>query len=252
MLTTGLVSVTFRKLSPQRVIELVKSTHLTSIEWGGDIHVPHGDLKQAEQVAQHTRDSGLSVSAYGSYYRLAEAESPEIEAVLDTAKALGTSQVRVWAGRRGSANADDTYRQAVIEDARRIVDLAEKQNLTISLEYHQNTLTDTLASAVNLLNAVNHPNFKMFWQPPHTPDMALKLSGLETLLSSITSVHVFHWHPETRDRYPLAQGETDWKQYIDMLRTSPNDHVLSLEFVADEDEDNFLRDAQTLQSWLRQ
>ena len=250
MLSTGLVSITFRKLSVERIVELVVSANLNSIEWGGDVHVPHGDISQAKKVAKLTTDAGLSVSAYGSYYRLADPDSPDIEAVLDTAEALGTENVRVWAGRRASIDADDAYRQIVYDDAKRITELADKRNLTVSLEYHNNTLTDTLASAQALLNTVNHPRLKTFWQPPHTYNMDLKLTGLKTLLPQITNVHVFHWKPEDHARYPLADGTADWKQYIDILRTSPNNHVLLLEFVVNDDEDQFLTDAKTLQSWL--
>ena len=47
---TGLVSVTFRKLTPEKIIELVSEAGLNAIEWGGDVHVPHGDLKRAAEV----------------------------------------------------------------------------------------------------------------------------------------------------------------------------------------------------------
>jgi 3-dehydroshikimate dehydratase len=52
MLIPGLVSVTFRKLSPQEIIALTAEAQLQVIEWGGDIHVPHGDIQQAENVAR--------------------------------------------------------------------------------------------------------------------------------------------------------------------------------------------------------
>ena len=49
MVATGLTSVTFRKLDPLQVIQLTKSAGLQSIEWGGDIHVPAGDLDNAKK-----------------------------------------------------------------------------------------------------------------------------------------------------------------------------------------------------------
>src|SRR5687768_14765950 len=61
----GLVSVTFRKLSPAEVVRVAVDAGLTSIEWGGDIHVPHGDLARAKEVAAMTTEAGLSASAYG-------------------------------------------------------------------------------------------------------------------------------------------------------------------------------------------
>ena len=49
MIHTGLVSVTFRKLEPAEIVDLVKQAGLQGIEWGGDIHVPHGDIQRAKR-----------------------------------------------------------------------------------------------------------------------------------------------------------------------------------------------------------
>ena len=68
----GLVSITFRQLSAEKIVGLVSAAGLQGIEWGGDIHVPHGDVKRAEEVKRMTLDSGLEVSAYGSYYKFQE------------------------------------------------------------------------------------------------------------------------------------------------------------------------------------
>ncbi len=250
MLKTGLLSVTFRQRTPQDIVSLCAAAGLQNIEWGGDIHVPPGDLQTARKVAALTRDNGLRCSAYGSYYRLGQAEAANIAAVLDTAAALETSMVRVWAGDRGSQAADAAYRQAVIEDARHVVEQAAQRSITISLEYHSHTLTDTLASTLDLLQTVDSPLFRTFWQPPHTPDLNAKVRDLEKLLPWLTNVHVFHWHPQTRERFTLAQGATDWRTYIDIIATSERDHTLSLEFVRDDAPENFLEDARTLNSWL--
>ena len=101
----GLVSITFRQLSAEKIISLVSEADLDGIEWGGDVHVPHGDVKRADQVKRMTLDSGLNISAFGSYYKFQEhnpdsaAKGPRMEAVLDTAEALGTPSIRIW-GRR--------------------------------------------------------------------------------------------------------------------------------------------------------
>ncbi|MET0262082.1 MAG: sugar phosphate isomerase/epimerase, partial [Rariglobus sp.] len=75
MIYPGLVSVTFRKLSPNEVAGLVKKAGLKGIEWGGDIHVPHGDLARAREVRELTLEHGLKTAAYGSYYRAGQSES---------------------------------------------------------------------------------------------------------------------------------------------------------------------------------
>ena len=43
---TGLVSVTFRDKTPAEIVSEVKKAGLDAIEWGGDVHVPHGDVKR--------------------------------------------------------------------------------------------------------------------------------------------------------------------------------------------------------------
>ena len=47
---TGLVSVTFRELASREIVALVANAGLDGIEWGGDVHVPHGELSTARQV----------------------------------------------------------------------------------------------------------------------------------------------------------------------------------------------------------
>ncbi len=250
MIETGLLSVTFRQLSPQKVVELCVSAELQSIEWGGDIHVPHGDLKIAKEVSEMTRHSGLLSSAYGSYYRLGKSESPFFEAVLDTAEVLEAPIVRVWAGDCGSSEADATYRKAILDDAFRIVEQASQRSIIISLEYHANTLTDSLDSTLDLLKTIDSPYFQTFWQPPHTADLNTKIHGLEMLLPWLTNVHVFHWHPQTGERFKLIEGKLDWQNYIDILSNSERNHTVSLEFVKHDAPEIFLDDAQTLKSLL--
>ncbi|MCA9914973.1 MAG: sugar phosphate isomerase/epimerase, partial [Anaerolineae bacterium] len=172
------------------------------------------------------------------------------DAVLDTAEALETSIVRVWAGERASAEADQKYRHAVLQDAFRVVEQAAKRSITISLEFHAGTLTDNLDSTLSLLNTVNSSYFQSFWQPPHTPDLDAKIQGLQVLLPWLTNVHVFHWHPQTLERFRLAEGESDWHNYMPIITNSERKHTLSLEFVRGDDPDIFMEDAHILRSWV--
>jgi len=78
MIHPGLVSVTFRHLSAKNVVDLAVQAGLTGIEWGGDKHVPHGDLKIAKQVREYSIKAGLEVTAYGSYYRVGSSEKKNL------------------------------------------------------------------------------------------------------------------------------------------------------------------------------
>jgi len=249
--STGLVSITFRPLAPQEIVDLVVQAGQEGIEWGGDVHVPHGDLARAQAVGKLTRDAGLEVAAYGSYYRLGEpAKNPEPCALLDTAVALGAPTVRVWAGARGSADADDAYRRNVEDDARRLGAMARERGLRIALEFHGNTLTDTAASASALLDALPPDTLDTLWQPPNGMDADDCLRDLDQVLPRVSNAHVFHWGSGWADRFPLAKGWDRWQRYLQRLGENAVPRWLLLEFVKGDDPAQYLRDASTLRDWL--
>ena len=252
MIRPGLVSITFRQLPPAEIIALVQTAGLTGIEWGGDIHVPHGDLACAREVRQRTLDAGLAVAAYGSYYRIngSEAEGLRFETVLETAVALGAPTIRVWVGPRGSAETSAAERAASVAEARRIAGLAQAAGIAVASEYHGGTLTDTNVSTQMLLREIDHPNFFTLWQPVAGLPVAENVAGLRGVLSRVTNLHCFYWWPTGAERQPLAAGADSWRQYLGLLPASGRDHFVLLEFVVGDAPENFRRDAATLRQWL--
>lgn len=250
----GLVSITFRQLTPQQIVALCVPNRLQVIEWGGDVHVPHGDLDAAAQVGRLTRQHGLDVAAYGSYYRLAAspAQGLPFSAVLDSAVALETKAIRVWAGDRGSVDADAGWRSEVIDDALRCADMAAEKNITICYEFHGGTLTDTLGSTCDLLAATAHPFIKTLWQPPHGRPLEECLSGLRILAPRLHHVHGFHWWPDTSHRLPLRAGMDRWTAYVSELRALSVDANILLEFVAGDSPEALTDDAAALNELLRE
>lgn len=242
----GLVSVSFRKLSPSEIVALCVQSGLEAIEWGGDIHVPPGGERSASEVGELTRSAGLSVAAYGSYYRLASPDGPDFSSVLASAVALGAPVIRVWAGNRGSAESGIAEKQAVAEDALRCADLAASRNIRLAYEFHQGTLTDTTESARELLDATAHPFIKTLWQPPHGLSLEDCLASLRAVLPRLEHVHVFHWWPDPSCRLPLADGRDRWTAYLEELRANSKDCALLLEFVRGDDPACLAEDAKTL------
>ncbi|MCC5844264.1 MAG: sugar phosphate isomerase/epimerase [Verrucomicrobia bacterium] len=248
---TGLVSITFRKHSPEELIDLVVKAGQDGIEWGGDVHVPHGDTARAGEVGERTRDAGLSVAAYGSYYRAAEtADNPEFEAVLDSALALGAPTIRVWAGKRASADADEAYRKAVKDDLARICALAAEESIRVALEFHGNTLTDSPDSARDLMESLQSPNLDSLWQPPNGQTLETCMAGLEDMLPHVSNVHVFHWGKGWGDRFALEEGAGRWNAYLSRLASPGMSRWALLEFVKGDDPKQYLRDAETLKAWV--
>lgn len=245
----GLVSITFRQLAPREIVELVAEAQLVGIEWGGDVHVPHGDLARAREVGRITRDAGLAVAAYGSYYEVgrSEADGLSFASVLETARALGAPLIRVWAGNAGPAQTDVVTRQRIVADSQRIATLAAAAQVPVAYEFHGGTLTETAASALDLLRTVRHPNLATLWQTPLGLDDAACAASLRQLLPEVRNLHVFHWGTAGfADRWPLAEGAARWRTLFGMLGETGREHYVLLEYVANDDPQNFRRDAQTL------
>lgn len=254
MLLPGLVSITFRQLSADGVIDLVSGAGLTGIEWGGDLHVPHGNLVEAKRVARMTREAGLQVAAYGSYYRVGNSENDGLtfDQVLQTAVVLGAPLIRVWPGIQGSRQAEVSYRQWVTEECRRIAELASLEGIQVACEYHGGTLTDENGSAIRLLQEVNHPYFRSLWQPPNGFGQPVCMESLEGIFPWLTNVHVFHWWPDSSRRLPLEEGRERWIPYLKRIAEKEGDRFALLEFVTGDDPHAFLKDAATLKIWLEE
>lgn len=240
----GLCSVTFRDKQPEEIIQIAKDAGVEAIEWGGDNHVPPTELETAKRVAQLTKDAGLVTSSYGSYYK-AGANEP-FDSILAAAEALDTKMIRVWAGDKGSEEADEAWFNEVVADAERIAKLAHEKSMSISFEYHSKTLTDTPESARQLMEAIEAPNVFLYWQPAETLTVEERKSSLSLLGEWITNVHVFHWE-NFNNRFSLEEGAEEWEDYISRILThSPYTHHYLLEFVKDDDPEQLQQDAETL------
>lgn len=246
MIRTGLVSITFRSLTVEEIVPLSVQAGIQGIEWGGDIHVPHGDIKRALEVAHLTKESGLHVAAYGSYYKIGTTNAgiSSYESVIETAAALGALTVRVWAADIGSESADEVLWNKVVIETRLMADLAEKAGIRISFEYHGNTLTDTISSTLKLLHAINHTNVFSYWQPAVGLDVHTRLHDLALLIPKLDHIHVFQWQEKTR--LPLAEGLDEWIPYLQLAQQAQGDRYVMLEFVKNDDPQQFLEDARTL------
>ncbi len=251
MLRPGLVSITFRKLSPETIIELAAGAGLEGIEWGGDVHVPHGDSARARRVRALTEAAGLQVSSYGSYYRVGVTREFTSGQVVRTALALGAPLVRVWAGDRGSDRADEAHWSAVVRDARRLCAEAAHAGVGVAFEFHGNTLTDSTTAALELIRRIDHPNAGLYWQPPLEMTEDALRESLAAVLPVLANLHVFHW-TESGGRRPLIEGRTRWRSLVDLVARAPKqcERWALLEFVRDDSPAALSEDARTLRELI--
>ena len=247
MIRSGRVSITFRKLSPREIVDLVAETGLDGIEWGGDVHVPPGDRRRAGEVRRMTESAGLAVAAYGSYYRVGHDEPSAFDEVLATAVELRAPTVRVWAGSTASQDADARCRDLVVRESRRVADAAAQEGIVVAYEWHGGTLTDTNESGKRLLDAVAHDNVRCCWQP-QGPDAETCLAGLDAIGRRLANVHVYHWEDDRR--LALAEGEGRWRRYLAKIAAVGGDRFAMIEFVHADEPEALRGDAAALKRWL--
>lgn len=249
MIYPGIVSVTFRDLTAREIIDLSVKAGLEGIEWGGDVHVPHGDVACAREVYKMTTESGLKVAAYGSYYRLGiEKEGMNtFDKVLETAVELRAPVIRVWAGNIGSADADESWWNKCVEESVRIAEMAQKEGIKVAYEYHLKTLTDTSKTAVKLLKDVNHVNMRSYWQPLRTMNEEEKVQSLKDILPWLENLHVQYGTSEGRQ--PLASGR-EWIKYLGIVKELKEDRFAMVEFVKDNKPEQLLEDARALKEFI--
>ena len=252
MFKTGLVSVSFRPLTCEKIVKIAAEAGLDAIEWGGDVHVPPGDTARAERVARLTQAAGLSVSSYGSYYRAGaygEDYLPAFLPVLAAAEALGAPVIRIWAGTKGSASVGAAERARLTEEIRTITRTAAAKKIRVAFECHNDTLTDDYRSSVRLMEEIGEINAKMYWQPNQRRDTAYNLEALRAIVPYLENVHVFHW-PGPDVRLPLADGVGEWRRYFSLIAEAGKDPVCMLEFMPDDDPASLPREAAALKNIL--
>jgi len=260
----GLCSVTFRQLTTADIIALCRDCSVEGVEWGSDVHVRSGDSTTATDVRGRCRDAGVEVVSYGSYVWARNEpedrcpvtglsdEADDWSAALATALELGAPNIRVWAGTRPSGQSPPTQRSAVAAQLRRFASEACKLDLTISIEFHAGTLTDTAESAAALVDAVDHPALFTYWQPRDGLDDEAQLQQLRSVLPSLSHLHVFSW-TDFFHRHALEHGERLWRPALGVAATPhrlPGARWALLEFVAGDDPEAFRADAATLRTWL--
>jgi sugar phosphate isomerase/epimerase len=252
-LVAGLCSVTFRQLPADDVIDLAADAGLASIEWGADVHVTPGDIAEAARVHDRCAAHGLTCPSYGSYYFAGASSDDELTPVLETARALGATTVRVWAPGDPRPDRWDAA-TPVIDALRRGCDAAATHDLTLALEFHPGTLTETARSTREVLAGVDRTNLRTYWQPTPGATRLHALTELDPVVRHLEHLHVFSWAPDS-SRLALDAHADLWRHALrkvadEVAEQDDRVHVAYLEFVPGDAPDAFRRDAAVLRTWL--
>ena len=239
---SGIVSISFRSHSPGEILSAAAACGLNRVEWGGDVHAPMDDHTRLEQLSA----AALPCCSYGTYFRLGITPLEDLPDHIRAAKMLGTDHLRVWAGRRTASQYSPEERRAFLDQCTAAAAIAEAHGVILCLECHRRSYTETKEGALELMQYVDSPHFRMYWQP--NPDISFEenLAYIRLLRKYITHVHVFHWVGD--QRLPLREGIPIWRRYLDALGGS---HHLLLEFMPDDKLESLREEADALHELIR-
>lgn len=224
----GLVSVSFRKHTPEEILQAMQNTPLRYIEWGSDIHAPVNDPEALHQLAQLQKVYGITCSSYGTYFHLGRDPIEELESYIDAAQILETNILRLWCGDKNSQDYTPEEREALFAICRQAAVIGEKRGVILCMETHQKTFTNTKESAVTLMQAVGSEHFRMYWQPNQYRTEKENIAHAAATADYTQILHVFNW--QGKEHLPLQDGVQTWKRYLSQF---DGDRTLLLEFMPD-------------------
>lgn len=239
---SGIVSISFRSHSPGEILSAAAACGLSRVEWGSDVHAPKDDPHRLEQLSA----AALPCCSYGTYFRLGISPLEELPDHIRAAKKLGTNHLRIWAGRKNASQYTPEERQKFLEQCAAAASIAKAHGAILSLECHRRSYTQTKEGAWELMQYVDSPHFRMYWQP--NPDISIgeNLAYIHLLRDYITHVHVFHWVGDRR--LPLREGIPIWREYLQALGGR---HHLLLEFMPDDKLESLKEEAEALHALIR-
>ena len=241
MFQPGLVSVSFRKLSPEELVLAAVAAGLKYIEWGSDVHAPYTDSERLQEIQKLQRKYGVSCCSYGTYFRLGITPMEELPGIIRAAKMLGTNILRLWAGNKSPNAISEDEKSALFAQCRTAAKLAENTGVILCLECHRSTYTETKEAALELMETVDSPSFRMYWQPSSRCTTEENLAYARLLKDYTYHIHAFQ--QKGLDKYSLAEGIDEWKSYLQEFRGG---HYVLLEFMPDGMVETLIREADVL------
>ncbi len=230
------ISFRHQLISLERIANWAKAHQFDAIElWG--VHAKN--LRQSSDFTPECLvEKGLSVSMVSDYLPL----DGDLDVALESAKSLctitrswGAKKLRTFSGNKPSAGMDVAERAACTKRLREYCKIAADYGVYLIVETHPNTLADTLASTLQLIEEVNHPalriNFDVIhvWEMGSDPIFALdQLAPLiehmhfknitqRNLLDVFNPGNVYAPAGSREGMTPIFNGEYDFKQFLGYL-----------------------------------
>ncbi len=233
----GLCTIAFRERPLEEVMSIAADYGFDGIEiWGQE---PHLSVTYDEASVKKVKDmalrKGLEISALGSYINpLMPWYQKHLEEAFKIAQGLGTNLVRVWSG--GGPSQIMSYEEKRLITFRFVglAQWAQFRRLTLGLEMHNNNLTDSVASILELITQVKLPSLKTYYQPLFRQNADEPYEAVQKLAPHIVNVHAQNADASGKG-CPIADGVLDYSKIIEILSSHGYNGYIEVEFVYGDD-----------------
>ncbi|MBQ8758699.1 MAG: TIM barrel protein, partial [Clostridia bacterium] len=178
------------------------------------------DKERLCEIVRLQEENGIYCSSYGTYFRLGVNDISELSEYINAAKILGTNILRLWCGNKNCNEYSDEEKEYLFGQAKIAAELAEKRNVYMCMECHNNSYTETLEGALELMKAVDSGHFGMYWQPNQNLSFEKNVQYAKEISKYVKCVHVFYW--KDREKHPLHEAVQMWKEYLVCFESQTN------------------------------
>ncbi|APH06468.1 sugar phosphate isomerase/epimerase family protein [Bacillus weihaiensis] len=215
----SLCTISFRHhlLSLDQIAHWARLHDFQGIElWG--IHAKNL-AETPEYGKEWLRSYGLETSMISDYLPLEATEEEminETKKLSDLAKHWGTTKIRTFVGKKGSAETTEKERGYLVTRLRTICDILYADGQVVLVETHPHTLADSLTSTLQLIKEVNHPALRINFDVLHVWESGVHpLDALELLRPYVSHFHLkniqssSHLHVFAPENVYAAAGSRD-------------------------------------------
>ncbi|MCZ6677117.1 MAG: sugar phosphate isomerase/epimerase [Candidatus Poribacteria bacterium] len=233
----GLCTIAFSEKPLEAVIDIAADYGFDGVElWGKPPHMPSEyDADAVKKIRDMVLRKGLEISAFGSYVNpLMAWHQRHLEDALKIAQGLGTDLVRIWSGGGPSKSLHPDEKRLITFRLIPLAQWAQFRRLTLGLEMHNNNLTDSVASILELIEEVKLPSLKTYYQPTFRPDADDPHEAATKLAPHIVNVHAQNADANGQ-ACAIADGVVDYGKVLEVLAQRGYDGYVEVEFVHGED-----------------
>lgn len=256
MIRIGLVSSSFSTFSPQDVLKFAANTGFEGIEWAAEAHLQPGDKAAAQSLMMETLMARLSIVSYAALYRVSPGKETGLgfQSLLDTASILQAPILRIFAGHVPYDREQDEARNRLLEELKRLGDLAAQRGITLCLSFGKGTALEEYKAARRLLGELGHAFVRIAWEPLPGARPEESSATIEEFAASTALVIARQTDTHGRGSPLSAEGEL-WTRRVEAFRSGETEPKMSrfilLGRVGEGDEERLRSDADFLRALVK-